>query len=75
MRIIKHAAKNHRYVTVVTGVSQYQAVLDEMRANDGCIGQEMRQRLALNAFEVTAQYDADIVAYLKTQPGFVSSAA
>ena len=59
------AAKNHAWVGIVTSPSQYEAVLDELRANDGALGDETRRRLALEAFAHTASYDAAIVRWLE----------
>ena len=62
-------AKNHRYVTVVTDPSQYAAVLDEMKAKGGQVSFELRQKLALAAYSLTAHYDSVISAYLSGQLG------
>ena len=62
--LIRAAAKNHRFVTVVTDASHYKAIFEEMSNNDGCISLETRQKLAYQAFATTARYDQAIVAYL-----------
>ena len=67
--MVRSAAKNHRYVTVVTGPGQYALVLDEMRANDGKVGFELRRKLARQAFALTCHYDSVISAYLADQLG------
>jgi len=67
--MVRAAAKNHKFVTVVTDASQYETVLAEMRANDGATTFATRQALALAAFSLTACYDAAIVAYLNRQQG------
>ena len=67
--MVRAAAKNHRYVTVVTDASQYALVLDEMRAAGGAVSLALRQRLAHAAFALTAHYDAAISAYLARQLG------
>jgi phosphoribosylaminoimidazolecarboxamide formyltransferase/IMP cyclohydrolase len=59
------AAKNHAWVGIVTSPDQYDAVLAELRANDGALGDETRRRLALEAFAHTAAYDAAIVRWLQ----------
>ena len=61
--MIRAAAKNHSAVGVVTDPSQYAAVLEEIRATGG-LGDATRARLAREAFERTARYDAAISAYL-----------
>jgi phosphoribosylaminoimidazolecarboxamide formyltransferase/IMP cyclohydrolase len=59
------AAKNHAWVTIVTHVDQYAALLTELRANDGTVGEELRRDFALAAFARTAAYDAAIVQWLQ----------
>jgi phosphoribosylaminoimidazolecarboxamide formyltransferase/IMP cyclohydrolase len=67
--MIRAAAKNHKYVTVVTSASQYEKVLAEMRANGGATTFETRRQMALEAFSLTAHYDSAISAYLAAQTG------
>ena len=67
--MIRSAAKNYAGVAVVTAPSQYQPVLDELRASDASIGDATRYRLAQEAFHRTAQYDAAIAAYLGSKGG------
>jgi len=62
--MVRAAAKNHKFVAVVTDRSQYQPVLEEMRANDGRISSDTRRRLARQAFALTAEYDVAITRYL-----------
>ena len=64
--MIRSAAKNHASVAVVTAVSQYQSVLDELRASAGSLGEATCYRLGQDAFRRTAQYDGAIAAYLAT---------
>ncbi len=67
--MVRAAAKNHKFVGVVTDKSQYSLVLDEMRANSGKLSDELRSRLARQAFAYTAHYDSAISAYLAAQLG------
>ncbi|MCD6378708.1 MAG: bifunctional phosphoribosylaminoimidazolecarboxamide formyltransferase/IMP cyclohydrolase [Planctomycetes bacterium] len=67
--MVRSAAKNHKFVTVITDASQYALILEEMRANDGCTTFETRQRLAHAAFCLTAHYDTVINTYLAEQIG------
>ncbi|GJQ30818.1 MAG: bifunctional purine biosynthesis protein PurH [Phycisphaerae bacterium] len=62
--MIRSAAKNHAFVTVVTDPAQYEAVLADLSAHDGATGEALRARLARKAFALTARYDAAIAAYL-----------
>ena len=67
--MVRAAAKNHKFVTVVTDKSQYNMVLDEMRANGGAVSQDLRRKLARQAFATTAHYDSAISGYLAGQLG------
>jgi phosphoribosylaminoimidazolecarboxamide formyltransferase/IMP cyclohydrolase len=63
--MVRAAAKNHAWVTVVTSPSQYDALLGELRANDTTVGEETRRAFALEAFAHTAAYDSAIVTWLQ----------
>jgi phosphoribosylaminoimidazolecarboxamide formyltransferase/IMP cyclohydrolase len=67
--MVRAAAKNHKFVTVVTDRSQYNGVLDEMRATGGKVSCALRQKLARQAFAMTAHYDSAISSYLAGQFG------
>src|SRR5664279_975265 len=58
--MIRAAAKNHDDVAVVVEPSDYQAVLDELAANQGATTLTLRRRLAAKAYARTAAYDAAI---------------
>ena len=68
--MIRGAAKNHGGVGVVTDPSQYTSVLEELRKNGGVLSAGTRERLALEAFRRTSQYDAAIAAYLEGAADF-----
>ena len=57
--MIRAAAKNHAYVTVIVEPADYAPVLAEIKA-DGMTTCELRQRLAAKAYARTAAYDAVI---------------
>jgi phosphoribosylaminoimidazolecarboxamide formyltransferase / IMP cyclohydrolase len=61
--MVRAAAKNHAFVTVVVDPGDYGALLDELAANQGGTNIAMRQKLAAKAFAHTAQYDAMVSAY------------
>jgi len=67
--MVRAAAKNHKFVTVVTDPKQYEEVLSQMRANNGCVTGELRSKLARSAFALTAHYDTAISRYLCQQAG------
>ncbi|WP_124726509.1 bifunctional phosphoribosylaminoimidazolecarboxamide formyltransferase/IMP cyclohydrolase [Staphylospora marina] len=66
--MIRAAAKNHRYVAVVTDPADYGPVLDELRKH-GTVSEETRRMLAAKAFSHTAHYDAMISGYLRELSG------
>jgi phosphoribosylaminoimidazolecarboxamide formyltransferase/IMP cyclohydrolase len=57
--MIRSAAKNHAYVTVVVDPNDYPAILEAIRQHGG-VPYEMRQRLAAKAYARTAAYDSTI---------------
>jgi len=63
--MVRSAAKNFRYVTVVVNPERYKAVMHEMRAHEGEVSFATRDRLAQEAFEATAAYDKFIADYLR----------
>ncbi len=65
--MVRSAAKNHKFVAIVTSPAQYERVLEEMRENGGAVRDELRQDLARAAFGLTASYDAAISKYLNGQ--------
>ncbi|MFH1370817.1 MAG: bifunctional phosphoribosylaminoimidazolecarboxamide formyltransferase/IMP cyclohydrolase, partial [Planctomycetota bacterium] len=67
--MIRSAAKNHKYVVVVTSPSQYEMVIEQMNKNNGAISEQLRGDLAKAAFALTAAYDAAITQYLNSKAG------
>ena len=63
--MIRSAAKNHAYVTVVVDPSDYDAVAAELQNNAGKVSEDTRRKLALKAFSHTGCYDAAISHYLR----------
>ncbi|GAB6934665.1 bifunctional phosphoribosylaminoimidazolecarboxamide formyltransferase/IMP cyclohydrolase [Calditerricola yamamurae] len=68
--LVRAAAKNHAYVTVVTDAADYPLVLEQLKAR-GEVDPETRRRLAAKAFRHTAAYDAAVAQYLTEQTGEV----
>ncbi len=62
--MIRAAAKNHRFVAVVTDPADYAGLLDQMRAHDGTTTLAFRQKLALAAYARTAAYDAAVSGWM-----------
>ena len=63
--MIRAAAKNFHSVLVVPDPEWYDAIMEEMDANKGCVGLSLRQRLASRAFSQTSRYDALIASYIR----------
>jgi phosphoribosylaminoimidazolecarboxamide formyltransferase/IMP cyclohydrolase len=61
--MVRAAAKNHAYVNIIVNAGDYNTILDEMNANDGCTSIETRFDLAIKAYEHTAAYDGMIANY------------
>jgi phosphoribosylaminoimidazolecarboxamide formyltransferase/IMP cyclohydrolase len=57
--MIRSAAKNHAYVTVVVDPGDYPAILESIRQTGG-VPYALRQKLAAKAYARTAAYDAVI---------------
>ncbi|WP_118858070.1 bifunctional phosphoribosylaminoimidazolecarboxamide formyltransferase/IMP cyclohydrolase [Sphingomonas mesophila] len=56
--MVRSAAKNHAFVTVLTDPADYAAVIGELDANAGATTLDLRKRLAARAFALTAEYDS-----------------
>jgi phosphoribosylaminoimidazolecarboxamide formyltransferase / IMP cyclohydrolase len=63
--MVRSAAKNFEDVAIVTRVSDYAALLEEMKGKDGALTRATRWRLAKQAFALTAAYDAAIAGALE----------
>ena len=61
--MIRAAAKNHRYVTVVVDPTDYPMVSEALEQH-GQVPEAMRKQLAIKAYAHTARYDGHIAEYL-----------
>jgi phosphoribosylaminoimidazolecarboxamide formyltransferase / IMP cyclohydrolase len=61
--LIRAAAKNYNYVSVLTSPDQYHAFLKEIK--NGNIDVKTREKLAVEAFSHTASYDTHISNFLE----------
>lgn len=66
--MLRAAAKNHAYVTVVVDQADYAEVLQQIK-EQGYVDEATRKRLAAKAFRHTAAYDSLIAQYLSEQVG------
>ena len=62
--LIRAAAKNFKYTTVVVDPTDYQQVITELQENGNQTTEATRRRLARKAFHHTAAYDHAIAHYL-----------
>ena len=65
--MIRAAAKNHQFVTVITDYSDYDVFLDEFKKNKRSTGINFRKKMAYKAYAHTASYDASISAWMGEQ--------
>ncbi len=67
--LIRGAAKNHDFVTVLTDPADYDEFLAELAAQNGATTLALRRRLAGAAYARTAAYDATIASWMAAQRG------
>ncbi|WLR51099.1 bifunctional phosphoribosylaminoimidazolecarboxamide formyltransferase/IMP cyclohydrolase [Bacillus tianshenii] len=65
--MLRAAAKNHAYVTVVVDPSDYDVVLEGVKSGE--VNAADKKRLAAKVFRHTANYDAMIAEYLTKETG------
>lgn len=58
--MVRSAAKNHAFVTIITDHNDYASVMEEMKANKNATSLKTRKLLAAKAYSRTAAYDAAI---------------
>ncbi|GLH65476.1 bifunctional phosphoribosylaminoimidazolecarboxamide formyltransferase/IMP cyclohydrolase [Parageobacillus sp. G301] len=66
--MLRAAAKNHQYVTVVVDPADYDTVVQELKEH-GDVSAETKLKLAAKVFRHTAAYDAMIAEYLTNKTG------
>lgn len=68
--MVRSAAKNHRFVTIITDPSDYETIIGEIRENGGTRHQT-RKAMAAKAYARTAAYDTAISQWYAEQNGDV----
>ena len=63
--LIRAAAKNHKYVSVLTSPYQYEKFLEELSKDE--ITEETKRKLAVAAFAHTSEYDTYIANYFESR--------
>ncbi|QQG35978.1 MAG: bifunctional phosphoribosylaminoimidazolecarboxamide formyltransferase/IMP cyclohydrolase [Micavibrio aeruginosavorus] len=64
--MIRASAKNHDFVTIVTGAADYNAVLENLNSHNGSTTLALRRKLAAKAFSLTSYYDSRISNWLRS---------
>jgi len=67
--MIRAAAKNHAFVTVVVDVADYDKVLGDLDRHDGHTCAKFRRKLAARAYARTAAYDAAVSTWMAAAIG------
>ncbi len=62
--MIRAAAKNHGFVSVVVDVEDYNLLIQELDSNDCATTLKFRQKLAQNAYALTGAYDASVSTWM-----------
>ena len=62
--MIRAAAKNYKYVTVIVDTDDYTKAIENIKSNDGATTEDFRFYLAKKVFQMTAEYDGAIYNYL-----------
>jgi len=62
--MVRSAAKNHAYVSILTNPEQYEMFVEALKEDTV---DEMRPQLALEAFQHTAEYDKAISTWMKNE--------
>jgi len=62
--MIRAAAKNHAFVTVVTDVEDYEKLIGDMDQHNGATCRKFRKKLAQIAYARTAAYDAAVSTWM-----------
>jgi phosphoribosylaminoimidazolecarboxamide formyltransferase/IMP cyclohydrolase len=66
--MVRSAAKNHGFVTILTDPADYATLVAEMDANGGATSQAFRTRMAGKAYARTAAYDSAIASWFAFSP-------
>ena len=65
--MLRAAAKNYKFVSVVTEIEDYQSLLTELEKNEGQTSYNFRQNLALAAYSRTASYDSAVANWFRNR--------
>jgi len=65
--LIRSAAKNFNYVTVISNPNEYSLLVKELKTNNGSTSIKFRKTMSAKAFGVTAYYDSVIAGWFNDQ--------
>lgn len=65
--MVRAAAKNHAFVTIVTDPKDYTRVASALK--EGAVTEDLRRELAVKAFRHTARYDSVIAGWFAAEAG------
>ncbi len=63
--MLRSAAKNHKYVAVVSAPERYSQIIAELKKNNGALPESLMRQLAIEVFSLTSRYDNAINNYLE----------
>lgn len=66
--LLRAAAKNYPFVTVITDPNDYDLILREMKQSGGSVSAATNFNLAKKVYRLTHEYDGAITRYLNTKP-------
>lgn len=61
--LVRSAAKNFNSVVVISSITQYQRLIEELKKNSGRVSINLRRQFAAEAFQNIVQYDVAISNY------------
>jgi phosphoribosylaminoimidazolecarboxamide formyltransferase / IMP cyclohydrolase len=67
--MVRASAKNFKYVATIVDVNDYDAVVNDLKKNNGSLAYDTRFKLMRKAFNHTADYDALIATTMDEQAG------
>ena len=65
--LLRAAAKNFHWVTVLSDPDQYPAFMEQLQANGGDTDEAFRKQCAVRVFQTLARYNASIADYLNEE--------
>jgi phosphoribosylaminoimidazolecarboxamide formyltransferase/IMP cyclohydrolase len=67
--MLRSGSKNHKFVSVVTDIEDYELLLRELSEKSGKTSYLFRRSLSLTAFSVTASYDSCVSTWMSEMAG------